>query len=1083
MDSIPLLKSKMMVPELPQKVLNSDRIKNLNINMHRAVIITAPAGFGKTTAVLLSLHKKRAKVYWYRMEKEDSFLPVFYTHLIEVLFSREAGEVSDPARSLGSIGSISEEYPLLNAVICQNTWSRHNLDSDSAYLVFDDFQNAAGNPALVNTVRYFITNMPPNLRIIVISRVETGIRAGRIILDSDVVDIHGEALRFTKDEIGKLASEVYRIHMGSDELMHLHHISEGWIAGIAMLCHPTGSSRPDLRKLHAGSIDNQEDLFKYFMEEAFKESDRNMLKTLACISVLPDFTCRDLTEIFGMDDAAETIKAIERGNLHITKTKTEVARYHFHALLRNALLSVLNELYSPEDILKIYLKAARYYSNTRDYPRAIRFFLASGKDDEAVRIASREGVRFMDTGDANKVAYIVQAFPKELVEAQPYLLFLYGASLMSIESDQSLEYLHRALTGFLQDGNLDMQMRTVGLIISFAYEKNDLNNIGQVIGQVPKLKAVMSSKYARITLLLSAFMKAAWTDNLRLGNTLCKLIERFGFYQQLWDYTFKMAKLMILYRSGDLQTARGLASQILAHPTALVNDRWKAIGLAVCQAVTSQLGDIKASQKLIGELLSISEKYDSGYALGYGLRLSAYVKYQSRDMAGAVLDMDMSAAAFARSGNLIMDRVGKITKCLWDAEIAPSEYILQTACIELCELQTLKLGQGLLEHSQVIVGALYKEASDLVNAESLLLLGYKASKGKKARQSLCGAAMHLADLYYRKGSTELEDKYLKIWGKTSAEGGYVYFREMNYTTLVRVCARCMEKGIYNDNIQRIISKYFSPVHAVRLMEKPAVAAADPVMFITGCSASQQKKKTIWVKLFGSFQLVTEGVSIDESEWKTRKIRGILKYILANPERPVSREYLASIFWPESDIKAASTSLRAALYELRKILARAGLAFESSDALITEVNNCFQICGGDRVETDTGKFAGLYSKYKSGSYEQGEARSLLTQMIELYKGDFLEDDPYDEWAAVSREHYRSIFIEASHRLAEIHISCGESDLAEALMERLIKVDPFDTAACSMLLKLYGSTGQNARSVSLYRQFSKRYEAEMGVKPDL
>jgi len=89
MSKIPLLKAKLVVPEIPNMVLFSARIKSLNLSGHRAVIITAPAGFGKTTAVLLSLRKERAQMRWYRLEKEDSFLPVFYAHLIEPLFDQE----------------------------------------------------------------------------------------------------------------------------------------------------------------------------------------------------------------------------------------------------------------------------------------------------------------------------------------------------------------------------------------------------------------------------------------------------------------------------------------------------------------------------------------------------------------------------------------------------------------------------------------------------------------------------------------------------------------------------------------------------------------------------------------------------------------------------------------------------------------------------------------------------------------------------------------------------------------------------------------------------------------------------------
>ena len=77
---------KTQLPSIPSKTLFCERIRNLNIAQNRLSILTAPAGFGKTTAVLMSLKEYRAQTWWYRLEQEDAFLDVFYQHLIDILF-------------------------------------------------------------------------------------------------------------------------------------------------------------------------------------------------------------------------------------------------------------------------------------------------------------------------------------------------------------------------------------------------------------------------------------------------------------------------------------------------------------------------------------------------------------------------------------------------------------------------------------------------------------------------------------------------------------------------------------------------------------------------------------------------------------------------------------------------------------------------------------------------------------------------------------------------------------------------------------------------------------------------------------
>lgn len=1083
MDNIPLIKTKLIVPDIPDKALYSKRIKKLNMTKHRAVIISAPAGFGKTTAVLLSLKNERDSILWYRLEKEDSFLHVFYTHLIETLFRHKTKDTTDSARSLGSIGSISENYPLLNAVICQETWSFYPDSETVNYLIFDDFHNVATNTAIEESIKYFINNMPSNLKIIVISRVNTMITAGKLALTGDISVIGEEALRFTKEEIEKLTADIYKIKIKSDEIDTMYKYTEGWIAGITMLGYSTGFNMYGIRNVLLDNSVDKQNIFKYFLSEVLGNSNKVLVKKLAQISILQDFTCEDLIAVFNMEDASKIITLLEKDNLYIQKTNTKTAVYRFHSLFRSALNSVLTDLFSQMEINEMNLNAANHYLKHRDFNSAIRYFIAAGSTQEAIKIAATYGVQFMDAGDTDRVTSIIQEFPDELVQNNPYLLFLRGASLMSAESDQSFSCLHRALLSFCKSSDYNLQIKTLGLMIAICYQKNDLKKIQSAITLIPKFKAAAMSKYARVTLLLSAFMNAAWADKLKLGNILYKIIEHTGFFELLWDYTFKMAKGIILYRSGDLKAAEKIVPQILNHQTALTNDLWRSIGLASCHAVTSLMRDIEGSQRIVAELASIGEKYNSDYAKGYALRLVSYIKYQTRDIKGAVSNMDESSNIFARNGNPIMACVERITKHMWETEYSPAEPLTENALKDLNELVSLKPGQGFLESCQAVVSAVLKEANNLIESEKLLLQSYKTSKDKNALQSMCGATMHLADLYFRKNAVELEKKYLIIWENTASKNNYIYFREMNYPALVRVCARCIGEKINPGYMQKIISIYFGADAAAFILQNHAQTAVDPKAFISDHSLSLQKKKLIRIKLFGSFKMIIDNTELGENEWKTRKICGILKYILANPEKTVSREILSTLFWPESDSKAAFTSLRAALYELRKTLARFGLAFESEDALIVENKNGFQLSGKNQIETDTDTFSALYNNYKSNKLSSDEIKALLGQLVEIYTGDFLENDLYDDWIALSREHFRSMFIEASYNLAKIFVSDDESEQAETLLVHHMKIDPYDEKACSMLIHLYNKTGRENQADSLRRQFTKRFEAEMGVKPDL
>jgi DNA-binding SARP family transcriptional activator len=326
----------------------------------------------------------------------------------------------------------------------------------------------------------------------------------------------------------------------------------------------------------------------------------------------------------------------------------------------------------------------------------------------------------------------------------------------------------------------------------------------------------------------------------------------------------------------------------------------------------------------------------------------------------------------------------------------------------------------------------------------------------------------------QKNDCEQEEKYLRLWGRAADAGRYTDFHDFN-AIMGGACVRCIEKNIYPKIMQHILLKYYGtdPMHT---FEKPAQLASDPDLAV-------KPQQVIRFKLFGQFKVWVDGVEIAENVWKTRKICGILKYLLANSGQVVPRETLAAMFWPESDTKSSSTSLRTALYEFKKALARLELAFGSGNALIIENRYGLCVCARKTLEIDVDIFTRLYKQYKTNHLATGEIRDILIQITQLYDGDFLADGPYNDWVAATCEQYKAMFIEASYKLAELYLNQDAYGKAETILMRHMQIDPFDEKACSLLIHLYKNTDQESRAASLHRQFVKRFQVEMGIKPDL
>lgn len=1080
MENITHLKTKFMLPIIPAGSLFSNRIKAMNIERHRAIIITAPAGYGKTTAVLLSLRKYAGSTHWYRIEKEDASLSVFFANLIETLFEHDE-KGSDSTRSLTSIGNIMEEYPLLSAVICQDAWSCYAQDDAPQYLVFDDFQHVADNEAICETIRYLMSNMPKNIHIIVISRVNTGIRTEKLALAGEVVTIDDSRLLFSIDETNTLFSDLAEIEATPEYISDAYAYSEGWVSGIMLLIHTINRLKSGDKWALEG---NKQDVFHYLLSEALQGIERDRVRQMAMISLLSDFTCEDLSAVFQMDDASSILEWLERHNLYIQKIGTEPPSYRFHSLFQNALQQTIRGEFTDEEITAFHSTAAAHYEKTGRYRAAVQHYLCAQNTQSAINVAAVQGQKYMDKGDIDAAAALVHTLPEQYIHANATLLMILGGSLTNTETDRSFAYLEKALALAVKNGDFVLAIKTQGFTMSVCAQRNDFSSMKKIIAQVPMFRSMMVSKQARKMLLMSLFMKAAVTDQVKLAQTLWSVVDRQELEpgEILWEYANAMSKGTLNGVDGDFREAEKLILQLTGHPTALRNDRWRFFGLNIGINLAILMRETDLALKLIDNLASLGEKYASGYASGNAAYHSGFAKYQNRDFKEAILALENAEKIFVANQHHALASASRALRTAWLAECEPEKNYVSQADAELDTMAALSTNHGLFELAATMAAIAHMHQGSYDKAEALLQKAYKWAKSKRAPQSLCGVAMHLSALYHALGDLKREARYLLIFGNTAAKNGYLFFREMRYDALVRACARCVEKKIAPEHMAKIIGAYFSPAAAHDLLKAPANAANDPRAFIARYpAANPDTPRRVQVKLFGAFSLTLDGREADPDIWKTRKISGILKYILARADTTVSRERLASVFWPDSSPKSAYSSLRVALCELRKALTALGMAFESQDALVSENKNGFYVCRPERVEIDANVFSASYEKIKGLPFK--DAKVIYQKMVDMYTGDFLADSTYDEWADVTREYYRSIYIEVSHKLAAHYCAGGDNGRAEALLVKHMTIDPYDEKACRMLIDVYGKSGRQAQASSLRRQFERRFKAEMGFEPEL
>lgn len=226
--------------------------------------------------------------------------------------------------------------------------------------------------------------------------------------------------------------------------------------------------------------------------------------------------------------------------------------------------------------------------------------------------------------------------------------------------------------------------------------------------------------------------------------------------------------------------------------------------------------------------------------------------------------------------------------------------------------------------------------------------------------------------------------------------------------------------------------------------------------------------------------VESGEGALAGEWLGHRPGQILKYLLCHRDRVVPGEELIETFWPRAG-RGGATSVRQAVHTLRDRLEperarHAGSAFVAARSGGYELERAAIWIDADDFEDSVREgLAGL----ARGERETAEAG--LTRAVALYRGDFLADEPYAEWAFSERDRMRDLAGQALRGLTEVKIAADDLEGATEQLNRLAELEPLDMDIQRDLLSLLLRRGRHAEAHRRHEIVRRRYKRAFGEEP--
>jgi DNA-binding SARP family transcriptional activator len=238
------------------------------------------------------------------------------------------------------------------------------------------------------------------------------------------------------------------------------------------------------------------------------------------------------------------------------------------------------------------------------------------------------------------------------------------------------------------------------------------------------------------------------------------------------------------------------------------------------------------------------------------------------------------------------------------------------------------------------------------------------------------------------------------------------------------------------------------------------------------------RPAVRVESLGRFRVVRDGDVVPTTAWQSKKARDLLKILVARRGRPTTRETFFELLWPDDDPEPLGNRLSVALATVRAVLDPDKRY--APDWFIPADKNAIGL-DLEHVEVDVELFLAAAGEAirlaRSGDAAGAQASREAAEA--LYGGDFLEEDPYEDWAVGLREEVQATYISVARTLAEESAGTGDADGATRFYLRILERDSFDEGAHLGLVAALASGGRHGEARRRYGFYATKME-EIGIE---
>jgi LuxR family maltose regulon positive regulatory protein len=418
-----LLATKLHLPPAPPDLVRRSALAaRLDAGLQRKlVLISAPAGFGKTTLLSAALRDSARPTAWLSLDAGDNDPARFWAYVIAALQALHPGIAEEVLPLLRSKGAPIEGALtlLINALAA--------VPGDVT-LVLDDYHMIEAAP-VHTALAFLLDHLPERLHLAIAGRADPPLPLGRLRASGALVELRAADLRFTHDEVAGFLTEAMGRALAPDAIARLDARTEGWIAGLRLAALAL-QGRDDVDGFIAAFTGSHRYILDYLLEEVLARQAESVQHFLLETSILDRFTASLCAAVTGQDDTLIMLRQLEQANLFLAPLDEERRWYRYHQLFADFLQARLLQI-DAERVPKLHRIAADWFERQGLVTDAVRHALASREAAYAAALVEAQAPTLLwRQGETTTLLGWLNALPDDEVRARPQLCLVRAWALL-----------------------------------------------------------------------------------------------------------------------------------------------------------------------------------------------------------------------------------------------------------------------------------------------------------------------------------------------------------------------------------------------------------------------------------------------------------------------------------------------------------------------------------------------------------------------------------------------------------------------------------------------------------------------------